>query len=91
MRILSYFIFLFVILVGLWAYSVNGAVADTLFMEDTAVLWEEIERGIRVLEADIARISVGSGLEERARALGLRAGGPLRFITKEELVVHRNP
>lgn len=91
MRIFSCFIFLFVILVGFWAYGVNGAVADTLFIENAAVLWKETQQDIRALEADIARVSMGSGLEERARALGLRAGGPLRFIAKEELVVHRNP
>lgn len=90
MRVFSCFIFLFVVLVGFWAYSINGAVADTLFMEDAAVLWEETERDIRLIEADIARVAIGSGLEERARALGLQKG-PLRFIAKEELVVHRNP
>ncbi len=76
----------FVILAGLYIYAVNGAIVHSFALQHADERISILTEDINTLEAELANLSVGSNLEERARAQGLAEGRELKFIVRDEAV-----
>lgn len=69
-----------------YIYAMNSAVVDSLETQKAEKAISILEEDISRVETDLSRLSIGSGLEERAREQGLVRGGPGRFIPRERAV-----
>lgn len=69
-----------------YIYAINSAVVDAFATQRIEKELVRLQEDISRAEGDLARLSIGSSLEERAMEQGLVRGGPGRFISRETSV-----